>query len=133
MHDRCSVVRYAGGGPVSLGDLWRTCSMPSRDVGSAKYLDEMSDDEWWTYCVPGIELGVHAVVHDDDDDDDDGGRYQMVDNNNNSSSSSSTFITSPLCFYADESTECDVVDDSTMCPARDGRRWTQRVLSFDEL
>ena len=111
---RCSVLRYAAA--LQCDSRQRTCSRASvlRDVGTAKSLDEMTDEEWWTYCAPAIELGMNGVT-----DDVINGRCRMIENR---------FIT-PLFFYSDEPRECT---DNTASSIPDGR-WTLRVLNFDEL
>jgi len=111
---RCSVLRYA-----SAPAPPRTCcAHPPRGNDlcgtTAKSLDQLSDDEWWTYCAPGIVLGMNGVTEHDV-----GGRRPAIDSR----------FTSPIIFYSDEPTECS---DETPSRATDGP-WTQRVLNFDEL
>jgi len=115
---RRSVISYAGV-PKRDSDWTRTgrasatLQTPSDD-GTARWLNEMPADEWWTYCAPAIMMGMNHV-----EDDAVTGRYPSVKN---------TFI-SPLFFYSDETRE----DTDKAVNRLTDRRWTHRVLDFDEL
>ena len=95
-------------------DSDRPCTGCTRDVGSAKSLSEMTDEEWWTYCAPAIMSGLNGT-----NDYLVSGACPVVENR----------FTFPLFFYCDEMRE----DDSKAASRIPDGLWTQRVLDFDEL
>jgi len=113
---RRSVISYAGATKTENARR-RTCDPAglSRDVGASKWLNELTDDEWWTHCAPAIMSGMNEV-----EDDVDAGGYRPIRNR----------VTYPLVFYCDDPGEegsCRAVSTTS-----DGL-WTHRVLAFDEL
>ena len=114
---RRSVISYAGV-PKRDSDRPRTCGcgslQTSRNVGTAKSLNEMTDEEWWTYCAPAITLGMNAV------------KDEAV--SGECATTEHRFV-APLFFYTDDTAK---ETDKAARKVTDFR-WTQRVLDFDEL
>jgi len=111
---RRSVIAYAGSVKTD-GDQPRPCTRPpptKRDVGTARSLNDLTDDEWWTYCAPGIVSGMNGIK-------DELVRPTIV----------STFSV-PLSFYCDEPATENI--NEAISRTQDGL-WTQRTLDFDEL
>jgi len=114
---RRSVIKYAGV-PKKGSDRPRTCSasLQTPDVGAAKSLNEMTDEEWWTYCAPAIVAGMNGI-----EDDAISTASPKIDNRFR--------FTCPLFFYCDETG-----DEAYRTVSRtSGGLWTERVLDFDEL
>jgi len=113
---RCSVISYAGVASRNSG-LPRASSCAgsqTHDVGAAKALNEMTDEEWWTYCAPAIIAGMK-----NDGTDDAASGCQSVE----------TRFTVPLIFYRDDTEE----DTGRAVSGVAGGLWTHRKLDFDEL
>jgi len=112
---RCSVISYAVAASTDSGRARVTCVGPqTRDVGAAKALNEMTDEEWWTYCAPAIIAGM-----EDGGTDDVASGRQSVE----------TRFTVPLIFYRDDTEE----DTGRAVSGVRGGLWTHRKLDFDEL
>jgi len=111
---RCSVLSYAGVAAQRDRDPPRAISCVGRltpDVGRAKSLDELTDEEWWKYCVPAIVSGMNENISESVT----GWRpRQAVENR----------FTTPLFFCCDDDSKNT---ENAEC------RWTHRVLDFDEL
>ena len=110
---RCSVISYAGVPSKRESDRARRLRR-ARDVGADKSLNEMTNEEWWTYCAPAMMLGMNGVKDVPVD-----GGHPTIENR---------FI-SPLFFYSDETRE----DASEAVNRGTDGLWTKRVLEFDEL
>jgi len=110
---RRSVIAYAGASKRDSDREHRSCVRLQRcdasGSGTAKTLDEITDDEWWAYCAPAIVEGMKREVEDVS------GEYPAIENR---------FIT-PLFFCSDGT-------GASLNRIPDGR-WTQKVLDFDEL
>jgi len=111
---RLSIISYTGV-PKRDGERARSscAGLETRDVGTAKWLNEMTDEEWWTYCAPAIMLGMNGV-------------NDAVSDGN---ATAENRFTAPLSFYCDETND----DGDKVAGGVTDCLWTRRVLNFDEL
>jgi len=122
---RRSVIAYAGS-VKGQNDRAPTCSStrsPMSDVGTApaKSLNEMTDDEWWTYCAPAIMSGIN------------GGSLKDESVSDSRPTIATNTFSVPLLFYTDQPAE-DYVDEAlNNYRSSQDDSWTQRTLDFDEL
>ena len=87
------------------------------DVGAGKSLNEMTEEEWWSYCAPAIVAGMNGM-----EDDVVSAASPKIKNR--------FIFTCPLFFYCDDETE---ENDYRTVSRTSGGLWTERVLDFDEL
>jgi len=106
---RRSVISYAAV-PKAESDRPRS-SLRAGDVGTAKSLNEMTDEEWWTYCAPAIVLGMNGGIVD-----------------GSGGCPTTNKFSYPLRFYCDEQGS-----DEAVSRVPNSGLWTQKVLDFDEL